>query len=97
MNETLSARKTKQNRQINVFIQIVIFVAKNRLLLKINKYNFNNIWNNQFKRNKIVNRFLLTGDKFMSKSHVRQPGFIYGTCGPFTKHRGRIPKFQKNG
>ena len=35
--------------------------------------------------NKIINKFLLVGDKFMPEMHVRQPGFTYSTCGPFTK------------
>ena len=27
--------------------------------------------------NKIVNKFLLAGDKFMPEMHLRQPGFRY--------------------
>ena len=27
--------------------------------------------------NKIVDKFLLAGDKFMPKIHLRQPGFTY--------------------
>ena len=44
--------------------------------------------------NEAVNTFLLTGEKFMQALCLRQPGFIYSTCGPFTKHRDRIPKFR---
>ena len=29
--------------------------------------------------------------------HLRQPGFTYSACGPFTKHRERINKFMKTG
>ena len=29
--------------------------------------------------------FLLAGDKFMPEMYLRQPGFTYCTCGPFTK------------
>ena len=47
-----------------------------------------------FKVNKIVNKFLLAGDKFMPKLHLRQPRF---TCGPFTKHSERIQKFREKG
>ena len=47
--------------------------------------------------NKIINKFLLTGDKFMPAMHLRQPGFIYCACGPFTKHRERINKFMNTG
>ena len=31
------------------------------------------------------NKFLLAGDKFMTEMHLRQPGFTYSICGPFTK------------
>ena len=30
--------------------------------------------------NKIVNKPLLAGDKFMPKMHLRQPGFTYSDC-----------------
>ena len=30
--------------------------------------------------NEIVDRFLLTGDKFMPEIHLRQPEFIYSAC-----------------
>ena len=45
--------------------------------------------------NKIINKYLLTGDKFMPEYHLKQPGFNYSGCGPFTKHRERIQKFRK--
>ena len=35
--------------------------------------------------NEIVNKFLLVGDKFMPEMHLKQPGFTYSACGPFTK------------
>ena len=31
----------------------------------------------------------------MPEMHLRQPGFAYSACGPFTKHRERINKFMK--
>ena len=37
-----------------------------------------------YKMNEIVNKFLLTGDKFMSEMHLRQPGFTYSACDPST-------------
>ena len=40
--------------------------------------------------NEIVNKFLLAGDKFMSEMHLKQPGFIYSACGPFTRNKERI-------
>ena len=37
--------------------------------------------------NENVNKFLLVGDKFMSEMDLRQPGFTYIACGPFTKNK----------
>ena len=45
--------------------------------------------------NKIVNIFLLAGDKLMPELHLRKQGFTYSACGPFTKHRKRIQKFRE--
>ena len=45
------------------------------------------------KMNEIVNKFLLVGDKFMPEMHLKQPGFTYSACGPFTKNKERIEKF----
>ena len=46
--------------------------------------------------NKTINKILLTGDKFISELHLRQPGFTYSACGLFTK-RERIQKFRETG
>ena len=45
--------------------------------------------------NKIINKFLLTGDKFMPEMHLRQPGFTYYACGPFTKHKKELKDLKK--
>ena len=45
--------------------------------------------------NEIVNKFLLAGDKFMPEIHLKQPGFTYSACGPFTKNKDRIQKFKE--
>ena len=37
--------------------------------------------------NKIVNKFLLAGDKFMPEMHLKQPGITYSARGSFTKER----------
>ena len=47
--------------------------------------------------NEIVNKFLLVGDKFMPEIHLKQPGFTYSACGPFTKNKERIEKFMQTG
>ena len=47
--------------------------------------------------NEIVNRFLLAGNKSMPEMHLRQSGFRYSACGPFTKSKERIQKFKETG
>ena len=47
--------------------------------------------------NEIVNKFSLAGDKFMPEMHLKQPGFTYSACGPFTKNKERIQKFKETG
>ena len=47
--------------------------------------------------NEIVNKLLLLGDKFIPEKHLKQPGFTYSVCGPFTKNKERIKKFMQTG
>ena len=47
--------------------------------------------------NKIINKFLLTGDTFMPELHLKESEFTYIACGPFTKHREKIQKFRETG
>ena len=47
--------------------------------------------------NKRVRKFLLAGDKFTLKMHLRQPGFISSACTLFTKSKERIQKFTETG
>ena len=49
------------------------------------------------KMNEIVNKFLLAGDKFMPEMHLKQPGFTYSACEPFTKNKERIQNFKETG
>ena len=42
------------------------------------------------KINKVVNKFLLAEDKFMPELHLKQPGFTYSACGPFTKKKKEL-------
>ena len=45
--------------------------------------------------NIIINKFLLTGDKFMPELHLKQPVFTFSACRPFYKYRERIEKFRE--
>ena len=47
--------------------------------------------------NEIVNKFLLQGDKFTPKMHLRQSRFTYSACRAFTKNKERIQKFKETG
>ena len=47
--------------------------------------------------NETINKFLLVRDKFMPEMHLKQPGFTYSACGPFTKNKERIQKFMQTG
>ena len=90
-NENSNVRKTKQNRLM--FLSNCAIYDKRKLTF-IKNQEFSN---DKFNMNNIIKKFLLTGDKFMPKLHLKQPGFIYIAFGPFTKHRERIKKFRETG
>ena len=50
-----------------------------------------------YKMNKVVNKILLAGDKFMPEMYLKQPAFTYSACGAFTKNKERIQKFKETG
>ena len=54
-------------------------LSEGRLLFKSMKQV-----NTKYKMNVIVNKLLLARDKFMPEMHLRQPGFTYSACKPFT-------------
>ena len=45
--------------------------------------------------NEIVNKILLAGETFMTEMHLKQPGFTYSACRPFTKNKEEIQKFKE--
>ena len=47
--------------------------------------------------NETVNKILLVGDKFMREMQLKQPGFPYSDCGPFSKKKERVDKFMQTG
>ena len=47
--------------------------------------------------NAVINKFCLPGDKFMPEMGLKQPGFTYSCCGPFTKNKERIKNLKKTG
>ena len=96
-NKNLSVRKTRQNRLM--FLSNLLFVArKNQLSLKIKNstilITFEVI---SLKWIQSLTNFLLTRDKFIHGMLLKQPGFPYSACGPFTKHRERIQKYRETG
>ena len=47
--------------------------------------------------NDLINKFLLAGETFILEMHLKQPGFTYSACGPFTKNKERMQKFKQTG
>ena len=48
--------------------------------------------------NKIINKFLLTADKFMPETHLKDLKVgRYSACGPLTRYKDRINKFIETG
>ena len=45
--------------------------------------------------NEILIKFLLAGDKFAPEMHLKQPGFTYSACGPFTKTKKELKNLKK--
>ena len=42
-----------------------------------------------------VNNFVLIEDLFMPEMYLRQSGFMYSACGPFTSNKEKIEKFKQ--
>ena len=55
--------------------------------MPLRKHLLGDILLQSYKVNATVNKFLLSGDKFMLEMHLRQPEFAYSFCGPFTKNK----------
>ena len=87
-NENSRVRKTKQNTLL-LLSNCVNCGTKKTFIKQQELHNFNNISNDWFKMNKIINKYLLTGDKFMPEMHLKQQEFTYSACGPFTRLRER--------
>ena len=45
--------------------------------------------------NKIINKYLLAGDKFMPELHLRHPGFTYSACGSLINIVKRLKRFKE--
>ena len=43
----------------------------------------------------VANKILLAGGKFLPEIHLRQSGFTYSVCGPFTKNKERNKNSEK--
>ena len=84
-NENSSVRKTNQNR-LMLLSNFAICGKKKSTFIKNKELS-----NDLFKMNKIINKFLLTGHKFMPELHLRHHGFSYSGRGP----RKRIQKLRE--
>ena len=45
--------------------------------------------------NEIVNKFLLAGDKLMLERYLKQSGFTYSACRPFTKKKKEFKRLKR--
>ena len=45
--------------------------------------------------NEIINKFFLAGDKFMPEIHLKELGFTYSVCEPFTKNKEEFRNSKK--
>ena len=70
-NENPNAIKSKQNRLMLLSNCAICGKKKPTFIKNKELHNFNV----KFKMTKIINKFLLTGDTFMSELHLKQPGF----------------------
>ena len=89
----LSKCAVRDNKKITIIKQ----QEARRLLSSLIVFCLNGIKqvNTKYKMNEIVNKFLLVGDKFMIEMYLKQPGFTYSACGPFTKSKERIENFKE--
>ena len=53
--------------------------------------------NARYKMKEIVNKFLLARDECIPEMRLRQPGFTYSACEPFTKNKKRIQEIKETG
>ena len=53
------------------------------------------IFSKKYKINEMVNKFLLTGDKFTAEMQLRKSGLSYSAGGPFTKKKEKIQIFKE--
>ena len=54
-------------------------------------HTFNNIWNDLFKMNEIINKLSLSEEKIIPElQDSKKSGFTYNACRLFTKHCERI-------
>ena len=90
-NENSSVTKAKQNR-LMLLSNFAVCCKKKSTFIKNKELS-----NDNFKMNKVMNRFLLTGDKYIPELLLKQPVLTYSACGPFTKPRERIQKFRETG
>ena len=52
---------------------------------------------NMAKRHSLVNHTTKTIHHHHHQFHLKQPGFTYSACGPFTKDQERIQTFRETG
>ena len=62
---------------------LLINSGRKTCLSQITIFSHISFW--RYEINKLINKFLLSGDKFKTEMHLSQPSFSNSACGPFTK------------
>ena len=69
------------------------FLSNLGIKTSLSKIPLSNFYFKVYKMNETESNFLLAGDKFMPEMHLKQLGFAFCSCGPFTRNKERIEKY----
>ena len=90
--------KTKNGRMIILSNYVVCNSKKSRFIKEQEASGLLSGPNSPLRKtNEIINNFLLSGEKFMPKMHLREPRFTYSVCGHFAKNKAPMQKFKEAG
>ena len=73
------------------------FLSNLGIKTSLSKIPLSNFYFKVYKMNETESNFLLASDKFMPEMHLKQPGFTYSACSPFTRNKERFEKFMHTG
>ena len=88
--------KTKNGRMIILSNYVVCNSKKSRFIKEQEASGLLSGPNSPLRKtNEIIKNFLLAGEKFMPKMHLREPRFTYSACGHFAKNKAQCKNLKK--